>query len=124
MRVVEGRDERGALLASNAQGFALGIVLAAAADHHLGAQLTNGAHLVLRHQLGEADDGLHALLRGGEGQRTAMVTGGGSDHAKAFLLGIQLRHRVARTAQLEAAGGLLRLQLQPHRHTGQATQAR
>src|SRR5690606_16928557 len=97
---------------------------AATADHHLGAQFTNGAHLVLRHQLGETDDRLHTLLRGGEGQRTAVVAGGRGNHAEALLRIIQLRHCVARTTQLEAAGGLLRLQLQPYRHTGQAAEDR
>jgi len=101
----------------------LGVVLAVADNADFSAQFADGLHLVRRHQLRQADAGVHAEHARGVGQRPAVVAGGGRDHALGLLLIAKLSDRVARAAQLEAAGDLLGFELEVHRRPEQTRQA-
>src|SRR5262245_39290397 len=56
---------------------------------------------------------LHTMEPAGEGNRLPMISGTGADHPAAPLVGHQLGHQVEATANLERAGGVVVLVLDP-----------
>ena len=123
-RVVEGMDRDGAALAAAVVAAHLGVRVAVAVQHHLGAQAAHRLDLDLRRGLRHHDHGADAELARREGDALRVVAGADGDHAaRALGLG-QVRDAVVGAAQLEAEDRLQVLALEQDRAAQPARQAR
>lgn len=103
--VVEGRDVDHTLLGDQPAHLLLCLVLRLADVPHLGAERLNRLYFTVRHQIGEADHGAHAMRTSDEGERPAMIARRAADDAERLLLGGELRHRIGGAPDLKAPVG-------------------
>src|SRR5438552_16098655 len=90
-----------------------GLVVVAPVFDDLGAIRTHGGVLVRVVSYGNEDAALHAVHAARKRNRLAVIAGAGADDAAAPLLGRQLREKVQSAADLERAGWIVVLVLDP-----------
>ena len=113
-RVVERMDEDAARGRRERLAARLGIGVAVAVQHDLGAEVAHRAHLDGRRGLGHDDEGGKAEVAGRVGHALRVVAGARRDDAAAAFAVVEVRHAVVGAAQLEAEDRLHVFALEEH----------
>jgi hypothetical protein len=112
--IVERVDEREPALALLHQRDLVGVGVALSRQHHLGTERSHGVDLEFRRRDRHDDDGPRAQLPRTQRHALCVVAGRRADDPAGQGGGVEVRHLVVGTAQLEAEDGLLVLALEQH----------
>ena len=124
VRFVAGVDIAIAVLRREPLAVLAGLVIVAALQEHLGAEIAHGLDLHRIRAFGRDDSGTHPKDLRRKCDRLAMVASRGGDHAARPRRGVQLRDQVHAAANLEGAGRQQVVVLDPDLGSGQPVEGR
>jgi hypothetical protein len=114
--IIEGVDKEGTALPAGGHGSGIGLIEIASGEHHLGAIVAGGEHLLRRSALRHVDRCPDPEKIGGKSHPLGMIAGGSRNdafHQRFPRLG---GHEIEGAADLEGAGSLQVFTLEPERN--------